>query len=172
MLSNGKRRHPSRHLRTRFDRLESRIAMSGYYVSSAGDDSAAGTIDAPWRTVQRAVTSIAPGDVINLRAGTYDGGVFVNKPDITIQSYPGERASLVVPPSDSSTANNLWFYAAGGKAINLDLRGGTSYGVKFEKGDGLVDGCKITDTGYFGIKIVPGADRITISSTEIGYTGS
>src|SRR3954464_1558529 len=105
MPSNWKRHNPSRRLRSCFDRLEPRIALSGYYVSSAGDDSAAGTIDAPWRTVQRAVSSVAPGDVVNLRAGTYDGGVFVNKPNITIQSYPGERASLVVPPSDSSTAN-------------------------------------------------------------------
>ena len=140
-------------------------------MSPAGDDAAAGTVDAPWRTVQRAVASVAPGDVINLRAGTYGGGIFVNKPDITIRSFPGERASLVAPPSDPSIANNLWFYAEGGKALDLDLRGGFYYGVKFEAGDGLVDGCKITDTGYFGIKIVPGADHVTITRTEVGNTG-
>ena len=171
MPSNGKRRHPSRRLRSCFDRLEPRIALSGYYVSSAGDDSAAGTVDAPWRTVQRTVASVAPGDVINLRAGTYAGGVVVEKPDITIQSFPGERATMVAPTYDPSGGNNLWFNATGGKALNLDLRGGYYYGVKFEKGDGLVDGCKITDTGYFGIKIVPGADRITIARTEVGNTG-
>ena len=123
MPSNGKRRHPSRRLRSCFDRLESRIALSGFYVSPAGDDAAAGTVDAPWKTVQRAVASAAPGDVINLRAGTYAGGVFVDKPDITIQSFPGERATLVAP-AYALDRNNLWFYAAGGKALDLDLRGG------------------------------------------------
>ena len=88
--------------------------MSGYYVSPAGNDSAAGTIDAPWRTVQHAVASAAPGDVINLRAGSYAGGIFVNKPDVTIRSHPGERADASRPRPDG---NNLWFYAAGGKAL-------------------------------------------------------
>ena len=172
MPIHRKRRHISRRLPTCFDRLESRIAMSGYYVSTAGDDAATGTIQAPWRTVQRAVAGVAPGDVISLRAGTYGGGVFVNKPDITIQSFPGERAALVAPTSDPGVTNNLWFYAGGGTALNLDLRGGYYYGVKFEKGDGLVDGCKITDTGYFGIKVVPNADRVTISRTEVANTAS
>ena len=133
--------------------------MSGFYVSPAGDDAAAGTIDAPWKTVPHAVASAAPGDVISLRAGSYDGAIFVDKPDLTIQSYAGERATLTAP----ADANNLWFDAAGGKALNLDLSGGF-YGVKFEQGDGLVDGCKITGTAYFGIKVVPGADHVTISS--------
>src|SRR5918997_1345984 len=92
------------------DPLESRLAMSGFYVSPAGNDDAAGTIDAPWKTVPHAVASAAPGDVINLRAGSYDGAVFINKPDLTIESYAGERATLTAP----AHFNNLFFYAEGG----------------------------------------------------------
>ncbi len=171
MPSNRDRRPPSRRRPPLFDRLESRIALSGYYVSPAGDDSAAGTVDAPWKTVQHAVASAARGDVINLRAGSYNGGIYVETPDITIRSFPGERATIVAPSADPAVANNLWFNATGGRAVNLDLRGGYYYGVKFEKGGGLVDGCKVTDTGYFGIKIVPGADHVTITRTEVGNTG-
>src|SRR4051812_42617564 len=47
-----------------FDYLESRLAMTGLYVSPLGDDSAAGTIDAPWRTIPHAVAAANPGDVI------------------------------------------------------------------------------------------------------------
>ena len=47
------------------------------------------------------------------------------------ESYAGERATLTAP----ADVNNLWFYAAGGKALNLDLSGGF-YGVKFEQGGG------------------------------------
>ncbi len=167
MLSNGKRRPPSHRRRFGFDRLESRIALSGFYVSPAGDDSAAGTVAAPWRTVPHAVASAAPGDVINLRTGSYDGGIYVTKPDLTIRSFPGERATLTAPLD----VNNLWFDATGGKALDLDLRGGF-FGVKFERGSGLVDGCKIIGTGYYGIKVVPGADYVTINRTEIAHTAS
>ena len=136
-------------------------------MSPAGDDSAAGTVDAPWKTVRHAVASAASGDVISLRAGSYAGGIFVNKPDLTIRSFAGERATITAPASD----NNLCFYATGGKALDLDLRGGF-YGVKFEQGGGMVDGCKITGTAYYGIKVVPGADHVTISRTEVGHTAS
>ncbi len=153
--------------RFHFDHLESRLAMTGFYVSPVGNDAAAGTIDAPWKTVPHAVASAASGDVISLRAGSYAGAIFVDKPNLTIQSHAGERATLTAPAND----NNLWFYAAGGKAINLDLGGGF-YGVKFEQGGGLVDGCKITGASYYGIKVVPGADYVTIARTEIANTAS
>ncbi len=160
-------RRTRNHRRSYFDHLESRLALTGFYVSPAGNDDAAGTIDAPWKTIPHAVESVASGDVINLRAGSYTGGIYVSKPDLTIQSYAGERATLTTP----TDVNNLYFAAAGGKALNLDLGGGF-YGVKFDQGRGTVDGCKITGTGYYGIKVVPGADYVTIERTEIGHTAS
>ncbi|MEZ4272602.1 MAG: DUF1565 domain-containing protein [Myxococcota bacterium] len=42
-----------------------------YYVSNSGDDSAAGTSAAPFRTFQRAVDTVGPGDTVILRSGTY-----------------------------------------------------------------------------------------------------
>ena len=161
MLRTKNRRRP--HL----DQLESRLAMTGFFVSPVGDDAAAGTLNAPWKTVPHAVASVTPGDVISLRAGSYAGGIYVTVPDITIESYAGERATITAP----ADFNNVWFNAPGGKARNLDLGGGY-YGVKFEQGAGSVDGCKITQTNYYGIKVVPGADHVTISRTEIGNTAS
>lgn len=170
------RRHtrPSRvpRPRARFavESLEPRLVLSAYYVSPTGSDSAPGTLDAPWKTLQHALGSVAAGDEINLRAGSYSGGVYIGTPDLTIRSYPGERAAIVAP-TDGSVGNVLYFGAPGGKAVDLDLSGGSFYGVKFDQGRGLVDGCKITGTGYFGIKVVPGADHVTISRTEVAHTG-
>ncbi|WP_369240920.1 DUF1565 domain-containing protein [Streptomyces sp. R21] len=39
-------------------------------VATNGDDSAAGTLDHPLRTIQKAVDKAQPGDVIAVRAGT------------------------------------------------------------------------------------------------------
>ena len=80
---------PSHENRRRvcFELLECRIALSGYYVSPVGDDAAAGTIDAPWKTLPHAVAAAAPGDVINLRAGSYAGGVYVSDPAVGAKRY-------------------------------------------------------------------------------------
>ncbi|WZO95877.1 DUF4082 domain-containing protein [Isosphaeraceae bacterium EP7] len=53
--------------------LEARLALSIYIVSPTGNDSAAGTAKAPWKTLQHASDLAKPGDVISVRAGTYAG---------------------------------------------------------------------------------------------------
>jgi len=42
-----------------------------YYVSPAGDDAAAGTQAAPWRTLAKACSLAGPGDTVYVDAGTY-----------------------------------------------------------------------------------------------------
>jgi len=47
-----------------------------YYVSTGGNDSNPGTISQPFRTLQRISSlSLAPGDIVYIRAGTYNSGV-------------------------------------------------------------------------------------------------
>ena len=71
-----------------------------YYVSPNGSDQNSGTIDEPWRTIERALGELSAGDVLYLRRGTYyehelkiDAKGSATAP-ITIQSYPGERAVI------------------------------------------------------------------------------
>lgn len=71
-----------------------------YYVDArAGDDSAAGTKDHPWKSIRHAMPRLSPGDTLLLRGGTYYENVtcaVVGEPDrpITIRSFPGEEAVL------------------------------------------------------------------------------
>src|SRR3954462_1041315 len=44
-----------------------------YFVSPAGNDAAAGTSAAPWKTLQHAANIVAPGDKVTARAGNYVG---------------------------------------------------------------------------------------------------
>ncbi len=46
-------------------------AATNWYVAPNGDDSAAGSLELPFATVQRAQTAAAPGDTVFLRGGTY-----------------------------------------------------------------------------------------------------
>ena len=44
-----------------------------YYVSPTGNDTAAGTSAAPWKTLQHAADIVGPGDRVTARAGNYAG---------------------------------------------------------------------------------------------------
>ena len=46
-----------------FEQLESRLALSTYYVATTGNDTAAGTSTAPWLTLQHGVDTIKAGEV-------------------------------------------------------------------------------------------------------------
>ncbi len=56
-----------------FERLEARLVLATYFVSSQGNDANAGTSAAPWLTLQNAADSVAAGDTVIVRAGTYVG---------------------------------------------------------------------------------------------------
>lgn len=71
-----------------------------YFVDAArGKDAAAGTQDAPWKTLAHAMRQLKPGDTLYLRAGTYYEKPALTRsgtPEapITICSYPGELAVI------------------------------------------------------------------------------
>lgn len=70
-----------------------------YYVSPSGSDANGGTLDAPWRTIQRAADTLAPGDTAWIRSGTYHERVVVTRSGasgapITFAAYPGETPVL------------------------------------------------------------------------------
>ena len=45
-----------------------------FHVATTGDDAAAGTEAAPWRTLNHAIAASGPGACVYVRAGTYDEG--------------------------------------------------------------------------------------------------
>jgi hypothetical protein len=64
-----------------------------------GDDAAAGTEAAPWRTLRHALRRLEPGDTLYLRGGTYFEKSSLSRSGdedapITIGSYPGELAVI------------------------------------------------------------------------------
>jgi hypothetical protein len=71
-----------------------------YYVSTSGNDNNAGTLSAPWRTIQKAANTVQAGDTVQVRAGTYNEIVTMKTSGnatsgyITFQNYPGEAPIL------------------------------------------------------------------------------
>jgi parallel beta-helix repeat protein len=78
-------------------------AGSTYYVALTGNDSNPGTLDRPWKTVQKGTRSLHPGDTVLIRGGVYaigsnDDAIELpsGTPDryVTLQAYPGESVTI------------------------------------------------------------------------------
>src|SRR5688572_3851258 len=85
-----------------------------FYVAPAGLDTNSGSLEAPWRTIQKAADSLAPGDTAWVRGGVYKERVTVRvsgaAPDqfVTLRAFSGERpiidGSGLIPPANRDTA--------------------------------------------------------------------
>ncbi len=70
-----------------------------YYVATDGDDTAAGTIDAPFKTINHAAQLLRPGDTCMIRGGVYRETVVPKnsgneKNPIVYTAYPGEKVTI------------------------------------------------------------------------------
>lgn len=141
------------------------------FVSPAGDDAADGTVGRPLKTIARALDLATEGTTIYLRAGTHPGGFTVRKKRITIMPHDSERAMIAVGANDPSVASCITVGSSQFMLRRVDVSGGFYYGIKFDIGLGHIENCAVHDTGRDCIKIVPGADDIWISKTEVYRSG-
>jgi Right handed beta helix region/Pel9A-like, right handed beta helix region len=126
-----------------------------YYVATTGSDSGPGTLAQPWATLQHAVQSIAPGDTIYVRAGTYVGCRITNlnsgsgSPGApkTLTAYPGE-AVLINAPGPLNVQNSC-----------IEVEG--IDGVEIT--DWVVNGFEVTGATYAGIDTRV-SRRVTVSN--------
>lgn len=84
-------------------------AGSIHVDAGAGQDTAAGTREAPLRTIQAACDRASPGQTIVIRGGLYHETVYVNQP-VTIQNAPGEAVWLdgSQPVTEWTEDDALW----------------------------------------------------------------
>ena len=75
------------------------LLATAYYVAPTGNDANPGTIDQPWRTIQKAAQTLLAGETVYIRAGTYQERVLPQHSgspgnEITYAAYPGETATI------------------------------------------------------------------------------
>jgi hypothetical protein len=87
--------------RPRVEPLETRLALSTYYVATTGSDKDPGTLALPFKTIQHGLDmAVNPGDTVEVRAGTYaERLTFPNSGSapgglITLENFPGEHVLL------------------------------------------------------------------------------
>lgn len=70
-----------------------------FYLAPDGSDGGPGTKDRPWRSLQRALDRLDPGETLLVREGTYSDWVVIRRSGtaserVTVAAYPGERPVL------------------------------------------------------------------------------
>ena len=133
-------------------------ASSGqaFYVATNGSDSNAGTQAAPWRTIQKALNTLQPGQRALVRAGTYNESLVMNRAGtssapITVENFPGEKPVLdatnthalrvndggnwfrfrgfVIQNSPGTSGGNVDLYGSFLEISNNEIRGSVDQGI-------------------------------------------
>ena len=78
------------------------VRAAEYYIAPTGDDSAAGTMDAPFATLQKAVNVAAAGDMVWIRGGTYK---------ITTPATSGAGVNFTKSGTSDTNRIKYWAYA-------------------------------------------------------------
>jgi hypothetical protein len=78
------------------------------HIAPSGHDAAPGTLDRPWRTIQKALDALRPGERALVRAGTYTDDHVARRggsarAPITIAAYPGEKVVLHAASASGDT---------------------------------------------------------------------
>jgi len=129
--------------------LAGTASATTYYVSPTGNDVANGSSSAPWQTLQHAVETIAPGDVILVRSGTYAGCRIRNSgtpaAPKTLARDIGAAVVINTPGPQNSHSSLIEIESGSGAEVT----------------DWIVDGLEVASSPHHGIDIRI-TNRITI----------
>src|SRR5712691_12038585 len=120
-----------------------------FYVAPNGNDTFNGSSSAPWATLQHAVETIAPGDTILVRSGTYAGCRIRNSGTTTAPNTLARDAGATVvinTPGPQNSHTSL-----------IEIENGSGTDVT----DWIVDGFEVANSPHHGIDIRI-TNRITI----------
>ena len=149
-------------------------AAAVWHVSGDGSDENAGSADAPWATLQRAVDAANPGDTILVAPGVYEGCVIrrtgtAEAPIVLKAAGPGvhldrsgpenRRRSIIEVGTHQETISH-WV------VDGFEVSGARRWGINVGRADYItVQNCRAHDCGLTGI-FTAFANHVTIQFNE------
>lgn len=124
-------------------------AQTTYYVAEGGNDGADGSSGSPWATLQQAADTVAAGDTVVVRAGTYQGFNLETSGTDTMPITFRAEAGVTIDSDNPVTPDG----------INLE---GASFVV--------IDGFTVIGTSRAGIRAVT-CEHVTIRNNRADMNG-
>lgn len=149
-----------------------------YYVAVNGNDDNDGTEGKPFKTIEKAISLVQPGETIYVRGGRYEllSTISVSESGrgdamITLKAYPGERPILDFSGQELGGSNrgimltgNYWFIRG------FDITGAGDNGMKIEGGsNNIIENCAFYRNRDSGLQIDNGASNNTITNCDSYY---
>ena len=144
-----------------------------FYVSTSGSDANSGSLSAPWRTLQKAASTVPAGSTVAIRAGSYSGFTMSRSGTasawITFRPYSGEIVSVIGDASRTKVID-LW-NAHYVRIADLIVSGAPAQwgaGIFVENGSSAIElvGNIARDNRSFGIKLA-GVSNVLVSGNEL-----
>ena len=137
--------------------LSTAVFAATYYVATSGYDSNAGTLSSPFKTIQKGIDVLQPGDTCYVRGGTYNEGLVLKQSGtssarLTVKNYNGETVTV--------NSGNVQAVRTGGRRHYYTIDGfrfisnyvtysnGKKFSLDFE--DGIWDGFTDSNGGNNG----------------------
>jgi hypothetical protein len=143
------------------------------HVSVDGNDSAAGTATAPWRTIQHAADAVAPGDTVIIHAGSYLGfQVNARGTQTAPIAFVGDGAvtidgSMTTDRDAVHIENAAWVTIDG-----LQVTGATRAGISALDCDHItVRGNRVADNGRWGV-FSSFCDDLVVEDNDVSRSGT
>ncbi len=144
--------------------LLSTLSFTQIYVSPTGSDSSDGSIDHPYRTIQKAMSVVSAGDLIYLRDGIYNisttiqtGISGLSGQHIKLWAYPGETPILdFALQSYSSSSRGLYVSRDYWHIQGLTIRYAGDNGIYITGDYNIVVNCTLYKNKDTGLQISGG----------------
>ncbi len=141
-----------------FGRDSASVIGKAIYVAVDGNDvTGTGSIDKPYKSIQGAVLKLQAGLTLVLRGGTYakDSIIVRDKTlsDVTIRSYPDERAIIDASTNGTAGIDVIVFYGNNSKFYGIDVVNAPHNGMWLLGNNNIVENCRFYKCGDSGFKL-------------------
>jgi hypothetical protein len=147
-----------------------------YYVATNGSDSAAGTsTNAPFRSLHKAVSVVAPGNLIYIRGGTYRTNAVVTfgtsgtaANPIRLRAYPGEQPILNFGSQTTSSSNRgINFSANWWQVYGLEIANAGDNGIALSGSSNIIERCVFHHNRDTGLQISGSSSGPRVPSSNL-----
>ena len=138
--------------------LSAQVSVAAnYYVATNGEDTNAGTLAAPLKTIGKAQTKIKPGDTIFIRGGVYVEAVRLTVSGtafapIKLRAYKRERpvldGQMKLAPKPQAMLNVLGNHI---QVSGLEIKNGLGQGVRLRGHHNRLSNCKVHHNASGGV---------------------
>lgn len=150
-----------------------------YYVAPGGDNSGPGTESQPWLTIQHAANVMTAGDMVYIKAGTYNEMVHqninsgTNANYIIFSAFPGDEGNVIIDGTDIMVPDYTGLFYIDNvdyiKVSGLSIRNSKEAGIMIDFSTHIsINNCHMYNTHSSGIGVW-NCSNIIVENNDIDH---